>query len=384
MSTDIMGAIDRIEAAMAEQATKAAGELATVGQVATDTKTAIDALGTQQRELADRLLTLEQRGHAYDAPASCPESWGSQTIKSAAFDAFQRGGTNRARVEIKAATGSDATVAPDRRPGVVPGASQTLTLEALLPSTTTTSNAIEYTREASFSNGAAETAEGLSKPESTMTWSLVTTPVATVAHWTRISRQLASDNAALAAYIDARMVYGVQRRVESQIANGSGSAPDISGIFQTGNHTAHAYADGDLGSTLKKLVLIRKLIADSWQAGYPADAILISPTDWAAIEIELMTTAANAARVQVDGNGTQRLFGVPVIQSVGVPSDRLLVGNFSQAYTVYNREGVMVELSESDGDNFVKNLITVRAERRLALAIEVPGAVRGGDLTPAA
>ena len=30
-----------------------------------------------------------------------------------------------------------------------------------------------------------------------------------------------------------------------------------------------------------------------------------------------------------------------------------------------------------------KNLITVRAERRLALATEVPAAVRGGDLTPA-
>jgi len=50
---------------------------------------------------------------------------------------------------------------------------------------------------------------------------------------------------------------------------------------------------------------------------------------------------------------------------------------------IHNREGVVVEMSDSDGDNFQKNLITLRAERRLALATEKPAAVRGGDLTPA-
>ncbi len=54
-----------------------------------------------------------------------------------------------------------------------------------------------------------------------------------------------------------------------------------------------------------------------------------------------------------------------------------------QAATVHNREGVAVELSESDGDNFTNNLVTVRAERRLALTVEKPAAIIGGDLTPA-
>jgi hypothetical protein len=40
-------------------------------------------------------------------------------------------------------------------------------------------------------------------------------------------------------------------------------------------------------------------------------------------------------------------------------------------------------MSDSDSDNFTKNLITIRAERRLALAIEAPAAIRAGDLTPA-
>jgi len=64
-------------------------------------------------------------------------------------------------------------------------------------------------------------------------------------------------------------------------------------------------------------------------------------------------------------------------------ADNVAVGAFAQASMIYNREGVIVELSDSDSDNFTKNLVTVRAERRLALATEIPAAIRAGDLTPA-
>jgi HK97 family phage major capsid protein len=101
------------------------------------------------------------------------------------------------------------------------------------------------------------------------------------------------------------------------------------------------------------------------------------------MEIDLLTASVNSVRVSTDANGVTRVWGLPVIQSIGITADQVVVGNFAQAYTVYNREGVVVELSDSDSDNFTKNLVTVRAERRLALATERPAAVRAGDLTPA-
>jgi len=280
-------------------------------------------------------------------------------------------------------TGADANVAPDRKPGVVPGAAAPLTLESLYTHVPTSSNAIEFTKEASFTNSAAEAAEGIAKAESALTWSLVNMPISTVAHWIKISRQLAADNTALAAYVNARMVYGVNRRVETQLGAGDGVAPNISGILDTGNFTAHGYADAALGATLKKLVLIRKIIADLWAAGYPANGILLNPADWATIEIDVLTATSNAVRVGVNGAGQQTLWGVPVYPAVGITADMVAVGNFAMHGTIYDREGVVVELSDSDSDNFTKNLVTVRAERRLALATEVPAAVRAGDLTPA-
>ncbi len=376
--------LDGIEAKLKGMDDKANGELATLGKVSADTKTALEAIGTKQRELADQVLALEQKGTARQDDKPAVSSWGEQFIKNARYADFAGGNLAKLRVEVKnTLVGSDTNVAPDRKPGIVAGAFQPFSMEMLLPSTATSSNAIEFTRENVFTNSAAEAAEAAAKAESALTWTLVNMPVSTVAHWIKISKQLAADAPALAAYVNTRMMYGVNQKVDTQLVVGDGTAPNISGTYDAGNFTAHGYANAALGSTLKKLVLIRKIMADLYAAGYPADAIVLNPADWATIEIELFTTAAGQTLYSVNDAGQARLFGVPVIQAIGMAADTFQVGRFSEAYMVYNREGVVVEMSDSDSDNFTKNLITLRAERRLALATEKPAAVRGGDLTPA-
>ena len=386
MSEAILKALDGIEAKLKAFSDKADGEAKTVGQISADTKTALEAIGTQQRELADRLNSIEQKATAQPEQKGV-SSWGEQFIKSANYGAFAGGNLNKLRVEVKnTLTGSDTNVAPQRNAGIVGGAFLPFAMEALLPSTTTSSNAIEFTKEDSFTNSAAEAAEGAQKAESALTWSLVNMPVSTVAHWIKISKQLAADAPALAAYVNTRMRYGVNQKVDTQLVVGDGTAPNISGTYDTGNFTAHGYSNATIAAistTFKKLVLIRKVIADLYAAGYPADAIVLNPADWATIEIELFTTAAGQTLYSVNDAGQARLFGLPVIQAIGMAADTFQVGRFSEAYMIYNREGVVVEMSDSDGDNFQKNLVTLRAERRLALATEKPAAVRGGDLTPA-
>lgn len=381
----VLKAIEGVEAKLAEMSKKAEGEFAAMGKVSEDTKTAIDTLGVEQRTLADRLLKLEQKGSAKggDGEGSL-SSWGKQFVGAEAFKSFAGGHTQKARVEVKnTLTGSATTVAPDRKPGIVPGLAQPLTLEAFLPSLPTSGNAIEFVRENVFTNAAAETAEGATKPEASITFSLVNQPVSTVAHWLKISRQLAADNAALAAYVDTRLTYGVNLRVEQQLVSGDGTGANINGFMKAGNFTAHGYAAAALGSTLARLVLIRRMIADCWIAGAPADGIVLNPIDWANIEIDLITTGAGQNLYSVTESGQPRLFGLPVIQTIGMTADTVAVGAFAQGLTKYDRESVTVELSESDGDNFTRNLITVRAERRLALANERPAVIRAGDLTPA-
>lgn len=131
-------------------------------------------------------------------------------------------------------------------------------------------------------------------------------------------------------------------------------------------------------------MLIRKVIADLTAAGYPPTAILLNPANWLEFEIDMLTNNPTLASVADLSNGIPpRLFGVPVVQSIGVAADTFAVGAFNVAGVIYNRSNVNVSISYSDDDNFTKQLVTVLAERRLALAIEAPHAIRAGDLTPA-
>ena len=383
LNKELMAALDGIESKLNLFAQKSAEEGKIAGSQSAETKSALEVLGTKQRELADEILQIKQKAVQRPEPVAA-ESWGQQFIKGGGYTPYIAGNVGRFQMQVKnTITGSDTTVAPARSGRVVGGDFAPLTLEAFLPSTPTSSNAIEFTKENVFTNSAAEVAEGSDSAESALTWTLVNMPISTVAHWLKISRQLAADAPALAAYIDTRMRYGVNRKVEAQLAVGDGTAPNISGIFDAGNYTAHGIANAALGATLKKLVLIRKVMGDLWSAGDAPDGILINPAEWATIETELLTTAAGQTLLSYSDGGTPKLWGLPVIQSIGVAADTFAVGAFRAAYMVHNRQDVTVQMSDSDDDNFTKQLVTLLASRRLALATERPSACRGGDLTPA-
>lgn len=382
----IMKSVDAIELKLKAISEKADGQMATLGKVDNDTRAAMETLGKQQLEYAERLLAIEQKGAAAPKEQKPAESMGEQFVKTAGFEAFKAGGAQRARAEVKnTVTNTVGNTFSDRRPGIVEGAFRMFTLEDLLTTLPTSSPSIDYVRENVFTNAAAEVAEGGDKSESSITTALVSKPVATVAHWIKISKQLASDNAMLAAYINTRMVYGVNLRVENQIIAGNGTAPNMEGFTRAGNFTAHGYTAASLtgaGLLNNRFDLIGKMIGDCIGADYPADAIVLNPADWWTMRL----AKDSQGRYLLGDPGSvvaPSLFGVPVVASNAMTADTVIVGSLRNAATFYNREGVMVDLSESDADNFTKNLVTIRAERRCLLAVERPAAVRYGDLTPA-
>jgi HK97 family phage major capsid protein len=381
-------ALGNIEAQLNSFATKAEAE-AKLGQVSADTKAAIEGLGTQQHELANRLLAIEQKSTAQkDDQGNTVEGWGQQFTKAAEYKGLNfAGGRVNVGVEVKnTSVTSGVTVAPDRKPGVVGGAFRILRLEEILNAAPTSSNAVEYTRENVFTNAAAETTEGAVLPESSITFALDNVPVQAVGHFIKISRQLAADNAALAAYINTRLKYGVDLRVENQLYAGNGTAPNLSGLAKSGNYTAHGYTAAALTalglSPTNRFDLIGKVLGDCWAADYPANAILLNPADWWTMRLA-KDTQGRYLLGDPDKEAPPMLFGAPVVQCNAVTADTFQVGAYNMAATKYDREGVIVELSDSDGDNFQKMLVTVRAMRRLALAVERPASIRGGDLTPA-
>lgn len=383
-----MKAIEGVEASIAAMSTKAAGEIATIGKVSEDTKTAIDNLGVKQREFADRLLQIEQKSTAHSDQGTKLETVGEQFVKHAEYASFQRK-TSRGSMglELKnTITNAIGSTYSERRPDLVEGAFRVFTIEDLLTNIPTNSNAIDWVRENVFTNASAETTEGAAMPQSSLTFTTGTMPVQNVGHWLKITRQLAMDNAALAAYINRRMVYGVNLRVENQLVAGNGTAPNLNGLINTGNFTPHGYTTASLTalglSATNRFDLIGKMMGDCALADYPADVVIMNTADWWTMRLT-KDTQGRYLLGDPGSNVAPALFGRPVVASNAMTADSVWVGSLSQAATKHDREGISIDLSDSDENNFQLGLVTIRAMRRLALTVEKPAAARFGDLTPA-
>ncbi len=346
---------------------------------------AADESAKKVAEMSTRIIEIEQSlAENVKAGKASPQTLGEAVIKSDAYKAFANGNAARFRIEANTITGqtgsppanSDVLVAPQRLSGIIPLEYRKLNIFDVLPSGVTTSNAIEVTRENSYTNSAAETAEGDTKPQSAITYNLLSVPVRTIATWLKVSKQVIEDSAMLQSHIDTRLRHMAMVRYQNQIISGNGTNQNISGILDSGNHTVFNAVSGE-----NELDALNRMIEAVQVADYEPTAIMLNPVDFHTIERLKVGTSDDRYIVgNPAGMLAPTLWGLPVILSNSITSGTAIVGDFTRAYTVWNRQGAVVEMFEQDGTNVQQNLITVRSELRGCLASYVPAAVYAGAL----
>lgn len=338
------------------------------------------------------LETAKAMGDHAGAGGTRKKSLGASVTSSEEFAEYaKRKGKGKLSLEIKNTilgnvTGADGgpLVVPDRQPGILPGAFRTLRVVEALPSGRTDSNFIEYVKELSYTNAAAEVSEGEQKPESALTFSLAEAPVRTIATFIKASKQILSDAAQLASYIDARLRYGVLLRLETQVVSGDGTTPNLSGMLDSGNYTVFTPETGenefDAINRAKYLVIA---------TDFEADTVILNPTDWGAMERRKTGTSGDGAYLSAisasyvsGGLSVSTLWGMRVVLSNTITAGTFIV-LASMAVQVFEREGVVVEIFEQDSDNVQKNLLTIRAEMRAAFCVYRPAAIYSGQLIAA-
>lgn len=357
------------------------------GQEAKEAVKAADDLAKKLQAQSASIVELEQKlaDNVHKGKADV-QTLGQLLIKSDAFKQFANGTAGRARIEANTITGqtgsspptnSDTLVPAQRLPGIIPGAYRALRVRDILPQGVTTSNAVEYTRELAFTNSAVEVAEGDNKPQSSLTFELVSAPVRTIAHWLKLSKQVLDDAPALESYVDTRLRYGVDLRYDSQLLNGNGSGQNISGITDSGNYTAFTPETGE-----NALDSINRAIYAVYGSDYAPTGLIMNPSDWGAIErIKVGTSDVRYVVGNPTGQIGPTLWGLPVVVTNAMTAGSFVCAAFDIAYGVWNRMGTVVEMYEQDDTNVQKNLVTVRAEMRGTLATYVPLASRSGLLT---
>jgi HK97 family phage major capsid protein len=252
-----------------------------------------------------------------------------------------------------------------------------MTIRNLCSPGRTISNALKYVQESGFTNNTEVVTETTLKPESNITFTLVTGNVATIAHWIAASKQILDDAPALRSMIDTRLRYGLQLEEEDQFLNGDGTGDNILGI----RPQATAFTTGLVPVFHKQRIdEIRIAILQVFLAEYAADGIVMHPSDWAGIELTKDTTGnyiwANPAGVQA-----KTLWGLPVVDTQSMTDNSFLVGAFALGAQIFDREDANVAVSTEDRDNFIRNMVTILAEERTALAVYRPAAFVTGPFT---
>lgn len=375
---DIKTELDTINLAVKNAIASTNEEVQKHGKIGEKNSQALDGLTNQLQEATARILELEQHGTSQQDIENHIKSVGAEFTDSDAFGQFTAGNTTKATLEVQnnIVVGSDATVAPDRRPGVVGGAIRRFTVMDAIPQGTTSSNSIEYTRELVFTNDAAETQEGnFAMPESDITFELVVAPVRNIGHFIYVSKQMLEDAPTIASYIDGRLRYGVEFRKDLQAMVGNGTGQNLSGLFASGNYTALTGASsGD-----NQYTNIRRAIAQVAAADYMADVIFLNPVDCAAIDL-IEATDGQFVGANPRIQNIKTLWGLPVVETNAMTAGKFLVGALGIAAQFSSRRNTIVEVSDSHNDNFTKDMATIKATARAALEIYRPASLVGGDL----
>jgi len=236
---------------------------------------------------------------------------------------------------------------------------------------------LEYVREKGFTNNAAPVAEGARKPESDIQLELISTTAKVIAHYAKASRQILDDAAQLRTYIDGRLRYGLAFKEEQQLLNGDGTGQNLLGIVPQA--TAYAAPGGITAVSPTAIDQMRFAMLQAALAEYPATGHVMNPIDWTRIE----TTKDSEGRYIIgnpQGTVSPTLWGLPVVATQAMTVDKFLTGAFALGAQVFDRWQARVEIATENEDDFVKNLVSMLCEERLALAVYRPEAFVFGDL----
>lgn len=227
--------------------------------------------------------------------------------------------------------------------------------------------------------GTADTvAEDGAKPQLSADGVLKTVALTKVAGIMKITDEMLEDYPRLVSAIDRRGVYAKDLAVEDQLINGTGTAPDMTGLLAGGINTATWAQGGDsqaIAEAIYNAAMNIKLTT-----GYDADGVIINPADWAGIRL------AKDGNDQYFGGGFfegqygtnfgglyPELWGMRVAISAFCPQGTIIVGAFRQASALAIKGGTRVETGY-DGVDFSHDRITLRVEERIALEIFEPQA----------
>ncbi len=376
------------------KAESALTEAQKAGGLSAETKEAVDKMALELNALREAEKTIksamgELEQHIAQMPLQsalkAAQSFGQQLISAEVLKDINSSiqGNKRISVPVQAAlisTGvAEGVVEPHRLPGVDVAPKQRLFIRDLIAPGKTQSPAIFWVQQTGFTNKAAVVPENTTKPYSDIEFATKITPVTTVAHMFKASKQILDDFSQLQSLVDAEMRYGLKFVEEQEILFGDGSGAHLHGIIpQASKYKAEFSVEKQNGIDDLRLAMLQSQLAR-----FPASGHVLHFIDWAKIELTKDSLGRYILANPASLTGPT-LWGLPVVATeTAAFKGKFLTGAFNAGAQLFDREETNVVISTENANDFEKNMISIRCEERLALAVKRPEAFVYGDFTVA-
>lgn len=264
-------------------------------------------------------------------------------------------------VQTSPAAAVDFATTFDRN--VVTAARTPLVIRDLFGAETITGSTLVYLVEGAMEGEPAVTAEGEQKAQVHFADPTpVTVSLDKITEFIRESEEYINDYAFLASAVNGRLLYALGLKEQNYLVT---KLLGTSGIG-TGSITAAAtYLD--VCDEILKAAMDAQIAS-----GYPADAIALNPADWFKIRTLKTTTNEYFGGGPFGSQNVPNLWGIPVCVTTAIAANKFVVGAFRTCGSVVQNGGVGVSSTNTNKDDFEKNLMTIRAEERIKLAVRRP------------
>lgn len=220
------------------------------------------------------------------------------------------------------------------------------------------------------SGGAEAVSPGDLKPTTDLTLVRKTVALEVVATLSSpVNRFDLEDSTTLAQFVQSELVYSVSTALEGEILVGTGTSPHLSSLTASSGIQVIAATAGDLLATLRKSITAMESI------GYGDDLVFVlSPATWETAELLRNESGAFDLTGGPVDRAAQKVWGVPVVISLQVPTGKAVIFNRSSAALYVDQQGLRTDWG-TPGATFSQNQLVCRSELRAQLALYQPAAV---------
>lgn len=246
-----------------------------------------------------------------------------------------------------------------RLPGYVPSPVRAPAVLNFIPQYNTNQHAIKYMLESTYTaTNAVEKAEGAALGEVALALTETTGVVEKIGAYIPVTDEQLEDEANVEQYLTDRLTLMVRNRIEKQCLEGTGVTPLLLGTLHlTAPNSQAKGADPTPDAIYKAMVLVRSV-------GFAEPSVMfINPADWQ--DIKLLRTADG---IYIFGSpmdsGPDRIWGIPVCQTMAVTAATAMLGDYANFATFYWRKGMEIAISSGYLTYFTEGKQAVRVTTR--------------------